>query len=156
MDAADSLPIFTEQSPLRIGGCPVYLVNLKNSVYRQGEFQDHFEDITPLSIAEDTSLRKIATVFSGSIEMRVHKWGHVEILYPNQKELLAHLNGSFPGTIGGMSWGLTIIDIETSGMGAGIQVASQPDEIFNVLGYIWLRICRAQDAWDSWTTTTHA
>lgn len=70
MDAADSRPIFAEQSPLRIGGCPVYLVNPKNSVNRQGEFQDHFEDIMPLSIAKDTSLRKIAIVISGSIEMR--------------------------------------------------------------------------------------
>lgn len=158
VDAADSPPIFTEQLPLRIGGCPVFIVNLKNSIYRQGEFPDHFEDITPLSIAEDASLRKIATVFPGSIGMRVHKWGHVEILYPNQNELSAHLNGSFPGTIGGMTWGLSIIDIGTSSAGtaAGIQVASQPDEIFNVLGCIGLRIRRAQDAWDSWTTITHA
>lgn len=90
--------------------------------------------------------------------MRVYKWGHVEILYPNQNELSAHLNGSFPGTIGGMTWGLSIIDIETSSAGtaADVQVASQPDEIFNVLGCIGLRIRRAQDAWDSWTTTTHA
>lgn len=103
MDAADSPPIFTKQLPLRIGGCPVYLVNLKNSVHPQDEFPDHFENIAPLSIAEDASLRKIATVFSGSKGIRVHKWGHVEILYPNQKELLAYLNGSFPGTIGGMT-----------------------------------------------------
>lgn len=48
--------------------------------------------------------------------------------------------------------------IETSSMGtaAGVQVASQRDEIFNVLGCIGLRIRRTQDAWDSWTTTTHA
>lgn len=90
--------------------------------------------------------------------MRVHKWGHVEILYPNQKELSAHLEGSFSETIGGMTWGLTTLNVETSSMGAaaGVHVASQPDEIFNVLGCIGLRIRRAQDAWDSWTTTTHA
>lgn len=63
VDAADSPPIFIEQLPLRIGGCPVYIVNLKNSVHRQGEFPDHYEDLAPLSIAEDASLRKIATVF---------------------------------------------------------------------------------------------
>ena len=82
----------------------------------------------------------------------------MEILYPNQKELSAHLQESFPGTMGGMTWGLTIMRIETSSSGtaAGLQVASQPDEIFNVLGCIGLRIRRAQDAWDSWTTTTHA
>lgn len=100
VDAADSPPIFTEQLPLRIGGCLVYIVNLKNSVYPQGQFPDHYEDIAPLSIAEGASLRKIATVFPGSMGMRVHKWGHVEILYPNQKELSAHLNGPFPGTLG--------------------------------------------------------
>lgn len=41
------------------------------------------------------------------------------------------------------------------GTAAGVQVASQPDEIFNFLGCIGLRICRAQNAWDSWTITTH-
>lgn len=57
-----------------------------------------------------------------------------------------------------MTWGLTIMDIKISSMStaAGVQVASQPDEIFNVLGCIGLRIRRAQDAWDSWITTTHA
>ena len=64
---------------------------------------------------------------------------------------------SFPGTIWGMTWGLTVMRIETSSSGsaAGLQVASQPDEIFNVLSCIGFRIRRAQHAWDSWTTTTH-
>lgn len=157
-EAGDSPLTFTEELPLRIGGCRVYVVNSKNSVFRQGEFPDHFEDIKPFSIAEDASLRQVATRFPGSIGMRVHKWRHVEILYPNQKELSAHLQESFPGTIGGMTWGLTIMRIETSspGTAAGLQVASQPDEIFNVFGCIGFRIHRAQDAWDSWTTTTHA
>lgn len=48
------------------------------------------------------------------------------------------------------------IETSSSGTAAGLQVASQPDEIFNVFGCIGLRIRRAQDAWDSWTTTTHA
>lgn len=40
----------------------------------------------------------------------------------------------------GMSWGLPIINNETSSMhtAAGVQVSSQPDEVFNVLGYIGL------------------
>lgn len=100
VEAGDSPLTFTEELPLRIGGCPVYVVNSKNSVFRQGEFPDHFEDIKPFSIAEDASLRQVATRFPGSIGMRVHKWGHVAILYPNQKELSAHLQESFPGTIG--------------------------------------------------------
>ena len=48
------------------------------------------------------------------------------------------------------------IETSSSGSAAGLQVASQPDEIFNFLGCIGPRIRRAQDAWDSWTTTTHA
>lgn len=126
MEAGDSPLTFTEKLPLRIGGYPVYVVNSKNSVFPQGEFPDHFEDIKPFSIAEDASLRQVATRFPGSIGMRVHKWGHVEVIYPNQKELPAHLQDSFPGTIGGMTRRLSITRIETSSSGraAGLQVAS--------------------------------
>lgn len=60
-------------------------------VFRQGEFPDHFEDIRPFSIADDASLRQVATRFPGSVGTRVLKWRHVEILYPNQKELSAYL-----------------------------------------------------------------
>ena len=75
---------------------------------------------------------------------------------PKRAFSLFTIQESFPGTIWGMTWGLTVMRIETSSSGsaAGLQVASQP-EIFNVLGCIGLRIRRAQDAWDSWTTTTH-
>lgn len=46
VEAGDSPLTFTEELPLRIGGCPVYVVNSKNSVFHQGEFPDHFEDIS--------------------------------------------------------------------------------------------------------------
>ena len=67
VEAGESPLTFTAELPLRIAGCPVYVVNSKNSIFRQGEFPDHFEDIKSFSITNDASLRQVATRFPGSI-----------------------------------------------------------------------------------------
>jgi hypothetical protein len=145
--------------PLKIGRCPVYLFDSRELHDTQGLFADNFDPISPLRICNDRQICQIAKAFPQSIGMRVHKWGHVEILFGSTKKLRQGLReGMIPGSIGGLTWGTRVLKIEASASStsAGVQVAATEEEYANVLGCIGLRIRQKGEEKDSWTTTTHA
>jgi hypothetical protein len=145
--------------PLKIGRCPVYLTDSRDFHHLLGLYSDNFEPISPYRICNDSQIWEVAEAFPHSIGMRVHKWGHVEILFESTKKLRQGLSeAKLPGAIGGLTWNTRVLEIEasTSNTCAGVQVAANADEFANALGCVGLRIRQKGEYRDSWTTTTHA
>lgn len=147
--------------PLKIGRCPVYVCDSREPYpYIPGMWNDSIEPISPLHICSDTQLREIAKLFPHSIGMRVHKWGHIDILFENKKKIRQSLDEAtiIPGSLGGLHWGRRVLEIRASASNtsAGVQVAAKEDEYANVLGCIGLRSQKNGEEKDSRTTTTHA
>jgi hypothetical protein len=90
--------------------------------------------------------------------MRVHKWGHIDILFESKKKIRQGLDEAtiIPGSLGGLHWGRRVLEIRASASNtsAGVQVAAKKNEYAKVLGCIGLRIRQKGEEKDRWTTTT--
>lgn len=112
--------------PLKIGGCPVYLHDFVDDELVQGFLADNFS-VDPMRLCDGSEIWFIAKIFPHALGMRVHKWGHVDILYESWKQRRQDLGSLIPGSISGMSYAMKLRQLVPSnpGVRAGVEAVGQ-------------------------------